>query len=401
MKRRTIKSWINACLFLGGLFLCSFVQAQTATHFYSGYPSPGVITITNTFSYPAGQQCVQLFMQPIVPEGWTIIKASVTGNGGGPELGWDGAILWTAYTIPNPAIMYYDVLIPAGETGPKIIDANLWYDLGPALIQIPVTPDPLILYPETKTLQVVSPYGTGVPPVGVHTNPVGTALNVSMSPSWSSGPTQYVCTGWSMTGHEPASGTGTSFDMTVTNNAVLTWNWEQARTYITVPDGGTNSVDVTVAYTNGMVFVRLYNGFGDRGFVTYRYTGEDTFTFFTGNLAPGTYDYEVFYSGTAVPPGYKPAAEATGGQPAATVVDGVPRITINPVSGLYYTIFAGDHPGTLNAAADSVLATPANEMNLFMQIPVVAPSEANGVKFVKLYASDDPFASGDPEPGAE
>ena len=334
---------------------------------------------------------------PIVPNGW--IVENVRAPGGGVERGWDGYILWTMYTIPNPAIMYYDLVIPEGVTGPQYVRADVYYYLGSSTLKMLwASPDPLILYPEAKTLQVVSPYGTGVPPVGIHTNPVGTALNVSMSPTWSAGPTQYVCTGWSMAGHEPASGTGTSFAMTVTNNAVLTWNWAPAPTFITVPEGGTNSVDLTVAYTNGMLFVRLYNGFGERGFVTYRYTGEDTFTFFTGDLAPGTYNYEVFYSGTAVPVGYKPAASAAGGQPAAVVVDGVPQITINPVSGLYYTIFAGDHPDSLFAASDSVLATPANEMNLFMQLPVVAPTEANGVKFVKLYASDDPFAAGDSEP---
>jgi hypothetical protein len=48
-----------------------------------------------------------------------------------------------------------------------------------------------------------------------------------MTPTASSGPTQYVCTGWSMTGQEPTSGTGTSFQMTVTNDAVLTWIWQQ------------------------------------------------------------------------------------------------------------------------------------------------------------------------------
>jgi hypothetical protein len=39
------------------------------------------------------------------------------------------------------------------------------------------------------------------------------------------GITQFVCTGWTMTGNAPQTGTGSSFNMTLTNNAVLTWLW--------------------------------------------------------------------------------------------------------------------------------------------------------------------------------
>lgn len=211
---------------LAALLAAASAYGQTATQFYSGYLSPGTITITNTFSYPVGQQCVGLIWGPIVPQGWTI--TNVRGNGGGPELGWDGYILFTAYTIPNPVVMLYDVVIPAGETGPKNIQADVYYDLGPGLINIPAAPDPLLLESLDRTLEIVSLCGTGTPAVGVYTNLVGTVLSLSMTPTGSSGPTQYVCTGWSMTGQEPASGTGNSFQMTVTDNAVLTWNWSQS-----------------------------------------------------------------------------------------------------------------------------------------------------------------------------
>jgi hypothetical protein len=39
------------------------------------------------------------------------------------------------------------------------------------------------------------------------------------------GGTQYVCVGWTLTGHEPGGGGGTNFEMTVTNDAILTWRW--------------------------------------------------------------------------------------------------------------------------------------------------------------------------------
>ena len=38
--------------------------------------------------------------------------------------------------------------------------------------------------------------------------------------------TQFVCTGWTLTGNAPASGNTNSMIMTHTNNAVLTWLWK-------------------------------------------------------------------------------------------------------------------------------------------------------------------------------
>jgi hypothetical protein len=40
-----------------------------------------------------------------------------------------------------------------------------------------------------------------------------------------------------MVGHEPSSGTANSFSMTVTNHAVLTWNWSIANISPTVEGG--------------------------------------------------------------------------------------------------------------------------------------------------------------------
>jgi len=385
------------------LLVATRVCGQTATHSVIplGYSSPGTITVTNTFYYPAGATLTELYIYPLVPDDWTV--SNVRGQGY-PELGWDGGILFTQMPSlpPSPITMLYDVTIPPGETGAKQIVDWVGYNLGAGLMELMASPNPLVIEKlDKKTLQIISPYGTGTPPVGIHTNQAGTVLNVSMEDTWSSGPTQYVCKGWSMAGNEPVSGTSSSFTMTITNNAVLTWNWEKAKRYITVPEGGTNRVEETVAYTNGMLFVRLYNGFGDRGFVTYRYTGDPTFEFNTANLDPGTYEYEVFYTGSAVPVGYKPAAVAAGGHQAVAVFEGVVRVTIEPVSGLYYTIFTGSHPGMLLASSESVLATPSDEMNLFMQLSLEAPGEAHNVKLVKIYASDEPFAASDPEPGPE
>ena len=212
---------------LAVLFYAINANAQVAVQACSGYTSPGTITITNSFSFPEGSTLGGLVWDPHVPEGWTI--TNVRAPAGNPERGPDGMIVWLAYTIPNPAIMYYDVIVPEGVNGQQLVTADVYYYLGSSVLQTTrATPDPLVLGNLNKTLQIISPYGTGTPAVGVYTNLAGTVLSLSMTPTGSSGPTQYVCTGWSMTGQEPASGAGTSFEMTVADDAVLTWNWQQS-----------------------------------------------------------------------------------------------------------------------------------------------------------------------------
>jgi hypothetical protein len=75
------------------------------------------------------------------------------------------------------------------------------------------------------TLTIQSPYGNGTPPVGVYTNLIGSVLtNVMASPDVH--PTyEYVCSGWTMSGNNPGSGSGLTMVMTVTNDAVLAWLW--------------------------------------------------------------------------------------------------------------------------------------------------------------------------------
>lgn len=74
-------------------------------------------------------------------------------------------------------------------------------------------------------LTVASEHGTVNPPAGITTNFLGDVLTNSVSAPAPAGGTQLVCNGWALTGHDPASGTGTDFTMTVTNHAELTWLW--------------------------------------------------------------------------------------------------------------------------------------------------------------------------------
>jgi hypothetical protein len=77
----------------------------------------------------------------------------------------------------------------------------------------------------TVSLVVQTPYGIATPPVGVHDYPLGMTITNSVTPVVEVGSTQYVATGWLMSGNEPGSGSGAQFVTTLTNSAVLTWAW--------------------------------------------------------------------------------------------------------------------------------------------------------------------------------
>ncbi|MEI7437557.1 MAG: hypothetical protein WCL16_12210, partial [bacterium] len=78
---------------------------------------------------------------------------------------------------------------------------------------------------DAVVLTIVSEHGLGTPGVGVYTNLYGTPLTNMMTGAETIGGTQYVVTGWSLTGNVPDSGAGTNAVFTQTNNATLTWLW--------------------------------------------------------------------------------------------------------------------------------------------------------------------------------
>lgn len=78
----------------------------------------------------------------------------------------------------------------------------------------------------TNLLVVVSEYGDPVPPVGTNEVLNGTTVACSVAPV-TNGLTSYFASGWTLTGQDPASGSGSMFDLTsIATNAVLTWNWQ-------------------------------------------------------------------------------------------------------------------------------------------------------------------------------
>ena len=82
---------------------------------------------------------------------------------------------------------------------------------------------------DQHTLTIVSDHGTGTPPFGTCTNLYGTVLTNSVTGFEVQGGTQYVCTGWSLTGcvdtNGQRAGVATNVTLRLTNNATLTWVW--------------------------------------------------------------------------------------------------------------------------------------------------------------------------------
>lgn len=110
--------------------------------------------------------------------------------------------------------------------------------------------------PLLRNVEVVSMYDTVNPPVGTNGYTYGDDIVFAVTnSSIIQGTEQYVCTGWNMTGHSPASGAGTNVTIILTNDVTLTWLW--STNYWLDTEATTNG---TVSpgdgwYTNGEVVV--------------------------------------------------------------------------------------------------------------------------------------------------
>lgn len=122
--------------------------------------------------------------------------------------------------------------------------------------------------PADPTLTVTSSHGTPLP-AGTTTNPSGTVLTNRVSSPDMAGTTQYVCTGWTMTGNAPLSGSTNEFSMTLTNDAVLSWLW-------------TTNVDLTWTAQTGGTIPAGTNGWVALGAVASATATPDSGYVFTG-----------------------------------------------------------------------------------------------------------------------
>ena len=76
------------------------------------------------------------------------------------------------------------------------------------------------------SLSVVDTSGTSVPPGGIYPCVTGSTVTVSVSSPVVNGTTQYVCMGATVAGNDFTLANATNVVLTLTNNAVLTWQWQ-------------------------------------------------------------------------------------------------------------------------------------------------------------------------------
>jgi hypothetical protein len=128
--------------------------------------------------------------------------------------------------------------------------------------------------PKPVMLTVRSAYGGASPSVGTHGFVSGRALTNTVSGVQQIGGSQFVCTGWRMTGNEPVAGAGTSMVMVQTNHATLTWVWGVTNYLLTstAEAGGTLAGDTNGWYAAGTAVA--VTAVPDAGYLFAGWTGD-------------------------------------------------------------------------------------------------------------------------------
>ena len=85
-------------------------------------------------------------------------------------------------------------------------------------------------------LTIISAHGTPNPAAGSASYAYGSLLTLTAADD-SVGTMRYRCAGWQLDGQEPASGTGNSVSFAITQDSVLTWQW-QTEVYLAVMSDG-------------------------------------------------------------------------------------------------------------------------------------------------------------------
>ena len=144
----------------------------------------------------------------------------------------DYPIKLTGIVVEMPRnVAYLDEMLPVTDRRLRLKDLSVVYENEPTSVT-------------QRCLTVVSTHNATDPTPGAHVHDDGTSLGCSvLSPDAAVNLTEYVCTGWALTGHADTngytSGTGDTVNIILTNDATLTWQWEtQLGLIITTPGNG-------------------------------------------------------------------------------------------------------------------------------------------------------------------
>jgi len=160
-----------------------------------------------------------------------------------------GAVVGTTAHIEGVVLTAKAITIQTGASFNGKLLAQTRVDLDQNILV-----DSDLIPPEQLVIEIISEHGVADLPVGIYTNDYGTLLTntVTAMETTLDGGTQYVNTGWSMVGNDPALGTTNTMTMTHTNDAVLTWLWET--NYLlnaTASPGGSVTGDSNGFYASG------------------------------------------------------------------------------------------------------------------------------------------------------
>ncbi|MBI5768497.1 MAG: immunoglobulin domain-containing protein [Verrucomicrobia bacterium] len=107
-----------------------------------GYAAGGTVTITNTFTFPAGVSA--LGWTVTLPVGWSFASDAGTAGDIKPVAGDSGTLNWAWSGVPvSPATFAYTLNVPAGTTGPQLLAATASLRLSGSPQSTAVTPSPL------------------------------------------------------------------------------------------------------------------------------------------------------------------------------------------------------------------------------------------------------------------
>jgi hypothetical protein len=108
----------------------------------TGYVAGGTVTVTNTFTFPAGVSA--LGWTVTLPVGWTFATGSGAAGDIKPVAGDSGTLNWAWSNLPaSPATFTYTLNVPAGTTGSQMLAATASLRLSGSPQSAVVTPTPL------------------------------------------------------------------------------------------------------------------------------------------------------------------------------------------------------------------------------------------------------------------
>ncbi|MBN2161728.1 MAG: hypothetical protein JXR25_09075 [Pontiellaceae bacterium] len=171
--------------------------------------------------------------------------ASFVGDGvSGAELYFDLSSLFSASShvnMANNGLPEFEVTLYGPASHPELTAS---FSVGYSnAVEVAMANVGMMADYEFIVLDIRSIAGLSQPPPGVYTNTYGTVVSCMVTNTFTSdGTTEHSFAGWTLTGIDTSSGTGSVVSITLTNNMLLTWEWN-TRYWLDTGSGSYGLVD--------------------------------------------------------------------------------------------------------------------------------------------------------------